>query len=294
MRLAPIVYVYARLKCVEGNNYLHSSVPAAVQPLLEAYVRALEPLNEHFYGIYLYGSIALGAYEEAVSDIDVIALTQGEWSPRELKQLADLHEKLMWEHEAGRRLEVIYVPVSRLGESRREGGVAPYPAMHDGRFWPSGFGDVNGVTWWILKHKGICLLGVEREQLPFDCSWQEVLLTMRFNLDVYLAGKLKHPYVYLFPSAVEFAVSNLCRILSTIEDGEIVSKSAALRIWRQRLPPRWQRLLDEAWRLRHHPEQPSLYRFPWARMQDTLALMRYGRERGGKALDASGLRRDAL
>ncbi|HVU70951.1 MAG TPA: hypothetical protein VHD63_27740 [Ktedonobacteraceae bacterium] len=44
----------------------------------------------------------------------------------------------------------------------------------------------------------------------------------------------------------------------------------------------------------YHPEQLSLYRFSWARMRDTLALMRYGRQRGGKALDASGLRRDAL
>jgi hypothetical protein len=279
---------------MKGNTWMHSTIPAPVQPLLEAYLRALEPLSAHFYGLYLYGSIALGAYEEAVSDIDVIALTQGEWSPQELKQLAQLHEKLIQEYEPGRRLEVIYVPVSSLGESRREAGFAPYPGVHDGRFWPSGFGDVNGVTWWILKHRGVCLLGVEREQLPFDYPWQQVLLTMRFNLDVYFAGKLKHPYIYLSPLAVEFAVSNLCRILSTIEDGEIVSKSASLKIWRQRLPPRWQRLLDEAWRLRHHPEQPSLYRFPWARMRDMLAFIRYVRKRGGKVLDASGLFLDQL
>ncbi len=271
-----------------------SSLPPAVQPLLEAYVHALEPLRAQIYGVYLYGSIALGAYEEAVSDIDVIALTQGAWSSRELDQLAKLHQKLMREYEMGRRLDVIYVPVSRLGKSGLETSVAPYPGVHDGRFRPAGSGDVNGVTWWILQHRGICLLGVEREHLPLDYPWQQVLRTMRFNLDVYFARKLKRSYIYFSPVAVEFAVSNLCRIFSTIEDGEIVAKSAALKIWRQRLPARWHRLLDEAWRLRHHPAQPALYRFAWTRLRDTVAFIRYARERGGKALDALGIPPDRL
>jgi len=69
---------------------------------------------------------------------------------------------------------------------------------------------------------------------------------MRYNLDVYFAGKLKRPYLYLSSAAVEFAITNLCRILATIEDGEIISKSASLKVWRDRLPVQWQRLLDEA------------------------------------------------
>ena len=67
-------------------------IPLSIQPLIAAYLRALEPLDAHFYGIYVCGSIALGAFEEAVSDIDVIVLTQGEWSSQELKQLAALHK----------------------------------------------------------------------------------------------------------------------------------------------------------------------------------------------------------
>src|SRR5215469_12151036 len=56
-------------------------VPVPVQPLIDAYLRALEPLRAHFYGIYISGSIALDAFEELKSNIDIIALTQGEWSP---------------------------------------------------------------------------------------------------------------------------------------------------------------------------------------------------------------------
>lgn len=263
------------------------ALPSSVQPLIAAYLAGLEPWRAHFYGIYLYGSLALGAFEEQVSDIDVIALTQGAWSSQELGQLAAFHERLIREQPMGRRLEVLYVPVDHLGKSRRDADLAPYPSVHDGQFLPASSGDLNGVTWWILKHKGICLLGVEREALPFDYEWRQVLLTMRFNLDVYFARQLKRFYIYLHPSAVEFAISNLCRILSTIEDGEIVSKSASLKLWRTRLPARWRRLLDEAWRIRHREGLLPLYRGPLQRMLETVAFIHYVRERGGRSLDAA-------
>lgn len=265
-----------------------TSIPSSIQPLLNAYLHALEPLCSHFYGIYIYGSIALGAFEEAMSDIDVIALTQGEWTPLELKQLEALHKRLLKEQCLGKRLEVLYVPVRYLGGSGRELG--PYPGMHDGKFSPGRFNDVNGVTWWILKHKGICLLGADRTTLPFEYEWRQVLLTMRFNLDVYFAKKVRRPYIYLDDRAVEFAVTNLCRILATIEDDEIISKSASLLIWRDRLSERWRRLLDEAQRIRHEPHKKrSLYHNRIQRMREMLAFIAYVRERGGKALSASAL-----
>lgn len=269
-----------------------TTIPPVLQPLLDAYLCALEPLRAHFYGIYVYGSIALGAFEEEKSDIDILALTQGEWSARELGQLEALHRQLLSTQPFGKRLEAQYLPVGYLGMSRRDSEIAPYPGVHDQHFSPAGFGDLNSVTWWVLKHKGICLLGPEPAELPFDCTWRQILLTMRYNLDVYFAGKLKRPYIYLNADAAEFAVTNLCRILSTIEDGEIVSKSASLQTWRPRLPARWQTLLNEAWRVRHHPRQPSLYRLPPRRMWDVAAFIRYVRERGGRALDAA-LAKDA-
>src|SRR6266566_695712 len=52
-------------------------IPTSIQPLIDAYLHALEPLRSHFYGIYIYGSIAFGAFEELESDIDILALTHG-------------------------------------------------------------------------------------------------------------------------------------------------------------------------------------------------------------------------
>jgi len=100
---------------------------------------------------------------------------------------------------------------------------------------------------------------------------------MDFNLNVYFARKVKRPCTYLHSGAVEFAVSNLCRILTTIEEGEIISKSASLKRWRDRLPSRWHALIDEAWRIRHTSKSPSLYGSRIKRQRDTLAFIEYVR-----------------
>lgn len=267
---------------------METVVPATIQPLIDAYLHALEPLNAHFHGIYIYGSIALGAFEELESDIDIIALTQSEWSALELQQLKTLHAELNKGYAFGKRLEVFYVPFSYLGVTdagKQKGMLAPFPAVHDGTFSLVTYSGLNAVTWWIIKNNGLRLLGPDCSTLPLQVTWQDVLTTMRFNLDVYYARKIKRPYIYLDNTAVEFAVSNMCRILTTIEEGEIISKSLSLTRWKQRLPERWQMLLDEAWRIRHHIFRPSLYRFRFQRLRETLAFIQYGRERGRKALD---------
>jgi hypothetical protein len=200
---------------------MEAVIPVSIQPLIDVYLRVLEPLRVHFYGIYISGSIALGAFEELESDIDFIALTQGEWSSLEHKQLKALHTHLIKAYPLGKRLEVCYVPLRYLGvvhPDKQKGAIAPYPAAHDGRFSPATHAGLNAVTWWIVQHKGLRLLGPERSDLPLEVAWKDVFSTMRFNLDVYFARQAKRPYIYLHGAAVEFAVTNLCRILTTFQN----------------------------------------------------------------------------
>ena len=261
------------------------SLPISVQPLIDWYLNALEPLRPRFYGIYVYGSIALDAFEERESDIDLVALTQGEWTASELAQFSALHTALLQEQPMSTRLDVQYVPLSDLG---RRDTSAPHPLLREGAFaLESDHGDLNAVTWWILKHRGIRLLGPEPADLPLEVAWQELLAAMRYNLDGYWAGQARHPHLFLSDYWIDFAVTTLCRILTTIEDGEIIGKSAALTRWRSRLPERWRLLIDEAWRVRHQPAAPVLYRSPLERADETLAFLAYARQRGGDALAAS-------
>lgn len=147
---------------------MEKALPISLRLLIAAYLQALEPLRAHFYGIYIYGSIALDAFEEQASDIDILALTQGEWSPLELKQLKVLHKQLAREHTLGGRMEVCYVPQNYLGvmrPDRKHGTFAPYPGVHDGAFLPATYAGLNAVTWWIIKNRGYACW----DQNPASC-----------------------------------------------------------------------------------------------------------------------------
>lgn len=250
-----------------------SRIPPLIQPLLDAYLQALEPLHDHIYSIYIYGSIALGAFEELESDIDIVVLTQGKWTAQELGQLRLIHKRLMKEYAQGKRLAPMYVPLEDIG--KLNAAKAPYPYASDGMFHAAGHFDLNAVTWWTLQHQGICLCGPESSTLPLMVAWTDVLDAMRYNLDTYWAGKARKPRLFLFDVWVTTAVATLCRILTAIEEGEIIAKSAALKRWRDRFPARWQRLIDEAWRIRHHLRTPSLYSSRIERRRETLAFLEY-------------------
>ena len=102
-------------------------IPHTIQSLIDAYLQALEPWCAHFYGIYIYGSIALGGFEELESDIDILALTHGKLAISELVQLEAFHTQLLRTLSTRQRLEVLYIPLCNLAKSDRE--IAPYPTL---------------------------------------------------------------------------------------------------------------------------------------------------------------------
>lgn len=255
----------------------------SVQPLIDAYLCALKPLRSHFYGIYICGSIALGGFEELDSDIDIVALTHKEWTAPALEQLNALHTRLIGSHPLGRRLEVLYIPLHNLGKCDKE--IGPYPVIIHGEFSPAGYGRLNDITWWTIKNKGIRLLGPESSSLPFEVMWLNVLETMHDNLHGFWPRKIRRPYLFLPDDPFVFAVATHCRILTTIEEGEIITKSAALKRWRDRLPARWCPLIDEAWRIRNHLGDPSIYRSRLTRLLKLLAFMKYIRKREDRVLE---------
>ena len=264
-------------------------IPTPVQSLIDAYLQALEPLHAHFYGIYIYGSIALSGFDELESDIDILALTHSDLAISELAQLKAIHLHLLRAHKLGKRLEVLYIPFYNLGKSDRE--IVAYPTFQFGKFSPARYAQLSSVTWWTVKTKGIRLLGPERSSLPFEVTWQDVLETMRDNLnDGFWATPTERPYLFLLDGWIVLTVATLCRMLTTIEEGEIVTSLVALKRWRDRLPTRWRPLIDEAWRIRSHLRIPSLYYSRVKRMREVLAFIEYVRERGGKVFQATAQR----
>lgn len=272
------------------NNRIE--LPPLIQPLVGAYLDGLKPLSSSIYGIYVFGSIALKAFEEEESDIDILVLAHREWTHAERKQLSVLHTQLKQRYALGSRLEVLYIPLHNLGKCNGE--VAPYPHFHRGRFFAAGYADLNSITWWSIKNRSICLSGPERSQLAFEITRQDILQAMYDNLNGYWMHYAKHFYLFLLDGWVMIAVTMLCRILTTIEEGEIIAKSTALTHWRDRLPDRWRLLIDEAWRIRHHLQPLSFYPSRLKRMRDALLFIGYVRKRGNAMLKTTSLRKDRV
>lgn len=269
---------------------LSERIPPALRPLLEHYRAALTTLPIRFPGVYLYGSVALGAFDEQSSDIDLVAFTAGTWTPAALAQLAALHRQLTAAFPLGGRVEAMYVPFADRGQGKT--GIAPYPYTAAGEFHPAGHFDLNAVTWWEIAHDGIPLLGPDPAALHLPVTWADVLETMRYNLDTYWSGQraalaaalAQNPQLALPDDVIPYIVGTLCRILTTIEEGTITSKTGAVREWQPRLPPLYHSLLAETIRLQQHAAGPPGYASAAARTHDTLRFLGYVLDRGTRAL----------
>jgi hypothetical protein len=266
-------------------------IPAELAPLFDDWLASLAPLGGRVYGVYLYGSLALGAWNPIVSDIDAVVVTSGTWTSEEIERLGKIHADLMRRHPLAGRLQVIYFPLEHIGESNDT--VPPYPAFRDGAFHVATHGDVNAVTWWLLTQHGLRLAGTEPKHLPIAVTWDDVRAAMRYNLDVYWERQVAMPggVRFLHDEWVEFGVTTVTRILTTMENGEIIGKDAALAHWRTRLPARWRPLLDEAQRLRAGASGPGVYRTRLTRMRDARDYIRYVQRRcpaAGDQVSAGG------
>lgn len=141
-------------------------IPTPIQPLLAEYRALLE--RDTFalvVGCYLHGSIALGAFDPAQSDIDFVAVLSRPCTPEELQTLATLHQTLAETYPQW-QMEGSYLQATELGRTSDE--ISPHPCFHDGNFNPVGKHDINPVTWWLLKTCAIPLFGPDPQILNFQ------------------------------------------------------------------------------------------------------------------------------
>ena len=57
--------------------------------------------------------------------------------------------------------------------------------MHDSILHASGYHDIDTVTWWNLKHRGIAVVGPLAEYLDIQVDWDGLIAKMHHNLNTY-------------------------------------------------------------------------------------------------------------
>jgi hypothetical protein len=220
--------------------------------LLAAYSAALRrALGDELRGIYLSGSVALGAYLPGSSDVDVAVLHRQDLTSGQREALSCLHRDVSAaglsaaDLPEASLLDVSFVPLRLVGGD----GEPSLPCFREGRFRASGGADVNAVLWHTLRRRGITVWGPPAHTLVPPVSAAALARDMDRNLD-FLARRMPH-YVQAGEATQVFGVLSLCRVLHTLRTGEIVSKLEAALWALGEIDPAWRPLVERAaWRYR--------------------------------------------
>ena len=254
---------------------MQRDIPQGIAPLLEAYSTAIEQqLPGLTAGLYLHGSIALGAFNERSSDIDAIAVISRCCTASDVEVLKNIHQAIQ-KHYPRPFLEVIYLQASDLGQPKDK--IEPHPYAHDGDFYPSGHFELNSITWWLLKNRGITLLGTPATELAFSVDWDRLIANMRINLNSYWRSYTRNPQriaMLLSDFGVQWAVLGVLRQYYSFMEHGITSKDGAGLYALEHVPERWHRLIREALNIRSRTRQ-SLYGSPIVRAFDIYRFLKY-------------------
>jgi predicted nucleotidyltransferase len=118
-----------------------------VETLLDSFVSGLaELLGDELVGVYLHGSLALGAFNPERSDVDFLVATEGDLSAEQVEALAALHLRL------GERLDGSYLPLDVFRRSDPNRVMHPHIEARGGRL--------------LLDHVGRRRASIRRGGLP--------------------------------------------------------------------------------------------------------------------------------
>lgn len=234
-------------------------------PDVNAFLHALRTdsvtvLDDQLVGLYVEGSLGLGDFDPAHSDIDVVAVTTRPVSLAQLTALQALHERLAaGDSRWALDLEASWVPRQAL--RRYDPARARFPRIERGP------GEVlrvqqHEIDWLVhlhvLREHGIALLGPPPAELIDPVGPDELRAAMVELMRIWWAPMDEDPTRLRDPGYRAYAVVTQCRMLYTLAHGRVVSKSAAAR-WAQAGPlAPWAALVDEALAWSFHDPETSL------------------------------------
>ncbi|MBE1443112.1 putative nucleotidyltransferase [Paenibacillus sp. OAS669] len=248
-----------------------------VKRVMDSYCRVLtDELPGQVYGVYLYGSTALGHHNPRRSDIDFFTVLCS-LNQHTLPRIQAVHERLLMENDLANKLEGEYSLLSHIPKERRQKWYR-YTSM--GMFeWE----DMdNHITWYQLKHHGMTVWGPDVSALAIEADWKDLRDITRRNLEGYWAKQANRKPETIDPAhvdeAVEFGVLSLCRMYISLETGEMVTKERGGEMMLTRLPDSWHPIVKEALRIREGQEVLSPYTAE-ERIVLTQSFIRYMSER---------------
>jgi aminoglycoside adenylyltransferase-like protein/nucleotidyltransferase-like protein len=212
-------------------------------------------LGSHFIGMYLDGSLTSNDFDED-SDIDFVVVTDEDISGDLFSELQGMHDRIaMIDSPFAVQLEGSYI--SRQGLRRFDPEHALHPNIERGN--GERLKMVYHDDWWIihryiLRERGLTISGPAPQTLIDPVSPDDLRRVMLSLLHGWATQILNDPNKISSRGYQSYVVLSLCRILYTLQFGDVVSKPIAAGWAKETLGDPWISLIDRAWEGRHHPE----------------------------------------
>ncbi len=220
----------------EANRLLHTLVPG-VQGIL----------GEQLVGMYLFGSLAVGDFDPASSDIDFVAVTSQALTDEQLQRLQSFHAQLFASGlPLADQVEGSYIPQDALRVYDPANACHPHIDRGEHTLTLQQHYTDWVVQRYSLREYGVGLVGPPIQTLidpiPHTALRSAVLELLHFWWEPMLddASHLQHN------GYQAYAVATFCRMLYTLEEGGLVSKPAAGRWAMRHLDARFAPLIERA------------------------------------------------
>ncbi|KAB7704368.1 DUF4111 domain-containing protein [Bacillus aerolatus] len=232
---------------------MDSRIPMPVQSILREYISLFhERIPNTLEGFYLHGSIALNAYIHDFSDIDFVAIIKRHLTEAEMRILSKIHQKIARKYKkAG--MDGCYLLQEDMGKKQTETKKRLY---FDAGKLEWGDHVTNPITWWILKNKGINIIGPKITAFHFDVDDSILVDYVIDNMNTYWLNRLNRNVKFkrmalLLPNKmvdweIQWSITGMLRQLYTLREHEITSKVDAGEYSLNHLPARWHNIIKEA------------------------------------------------
>jgi predicted nucleotidyltransferase len=208
-------------------------------------------LAGNLVGIYLVGSLATGDFD-LDSDVDFLVVIQTELTEANRKNLWAIQAKMQaTDCYPAKHLEGSFISMRDLNDWSAvgikeifyfgNGSTAPEQSVHDN----------NWHVRWILRERGIVLVGPEPETILPAIPWDKVASEMKtagFEILKGFGEAVDQPLNFWNSQfGQSFAVLTCCRILHALHTGTIQSKKAGTEWAKGFVAPVWINLIERAW-----------------------------------------------
>jgi predicted nucleotidyltransferase len=195
--------------------------PPPFDRILPAFVDDLRgTLGDELVGAYLYGSAVSGGFDPALSDLDVIVVTQTPVDGQPFERFAGLVERLQArEPEWAGRLDIVFVGRSTLADFRSSGG--PFVEIsHEEPLELKRRADEWLETWYLALTADRPLVGPSPAELIPQISTREFLDDVVQGVPWFIAPERSKGT----DGWLAYRTLTLCRLLRSLESGEVCSK----------------------------------------------------------------------